>query len=334
MSSIHAVPVWGASCWFAISVALAQTPSPATAPAPTYPTKVVRLVVPFQPGGTTDITARLMGQKMSDAWKRTVVVDNRPGASGMIGAELVAKSAPDGYTVLVSSTQEIAINQHVFRKMSYDPEKDFAPVTLASITPLVLVVHPSLPVKSVHELIALARGRPAQLTFASAGTGSVQHLSGELLKTNRKIDMVHVPYKGAGQLIPDLIGGQVSMFFAGMPPVMPHVRTGKLRALAVTTTTRSAAIPEIPTMSETAVPGFDISNWFGVFVPTGTPKETIASLNTEMVRALRQPDVKDKLSSHGAEAVGNTPSELERFVRTETAKYSKLVKASGVQAEQ
>jgi tripartite-type tricarboxylate transporter receptor subunit TctC len=299
-----------------------------------YPTKPVRLIVPFSPGGTTDITARLMAQKMSVAWKQTVLVDNRPGASGMIGADLVAKSAPDGYTVLVSSTQEIAINQYVFGKMTYNPEKDFAPVTLASITPLILVVHPSLPVRSVKELIGLARARPGQLTFASPGAGSVQHLSGELLKTIGRIDIVHVPYKGAGQLMPDLIGGQVLMFFAGMPPVMPHVRTGKLRALVVTTTTRSPATPEIPTMIEAGVPGFDISNWFGVFVPAGTPKDIIANLNTEMVRALRQPDVKEKLSSQGAEAVGNTPDELDRFVRGETAKYSKLVKASGVRAEQ
>src|SRR4051812_34006904 len=238
-----------------------------------YPARSVRLIVPFSPGGTTDITARLMAQKMSVGWKQRVMVDNRPGASGMIGADLVAKSAPDGYTVLVSSTQEIAINQYVFGKMTYNPEKDFASVTLASITPLILVVHPSLPVRSVKELIGLARARPGQLTFASPGAGSVQHLSGELLKTIGRIDIVHVPYKGAGQLMPDLIGGQVLMFFAGMPPVMPHVRTGKLRALIVTTTTRSPATPEIPTMIEAGVPGFDISNWFGVFVPAGTPKD-------------------------------------------------------------
>ncbi|MEQ1935356.1 MAG: tripartite tricarboxylate transporter substrate binding protein [Fimbriimonadaceae bacterium] len=301
--------------------------------AQSYPTKPIRLIVPFSPGGTTDLTARLLAQKLSDAWKQTVLVDNRPGASGMIGADLVAKSAPDGYTVLVSSTQEIAINQHVFSKMAYNPEKDFAAITLASVTPLILVVHPSLPVKSVKDLIALARARPAQLTFASPGTGSVQHLSGELLKVIEKIDMVHVPYKGAGQLMPDLIGGQVLMFFAGMPPAMPHVRTGKLRALTVSTTTRSPASPEVPTMIEAGVAGFDISNWFGVFVPTGTPKDVIIRLNSEMVRALKQPDVKDKLSSQGAEAVGNTPDELERFVRAETAKYSKLVKISGVRAE-
>jgi tripartite-type tricarboxylate transporter receptor subunit TctC len=318
----------------AFVIAAGSTVTVGPVAAQSYPTKPVRLIVPFSPGGTTDITARLMAQKMSVAWKQTVMVDNRPGASGMIGADLTAKSAPDGYTVLVSSTQEIAINQHVFDKMTYNPEKDFAPVTLASITPLILVVHPSLPVRSVRELIGLARARPAQLTFASPGAGSVQHLSGELLKTIGRINMVHVPYKGAGQLMPDLLGGQVLMFFAGMPPVMPHVRAGKLRALIVTTTTRSPATPEIPTMIEAGVPGFDISNWFGVFVPAGTPKDIITNLNTEMVRALRQPDVKEKLSSQGAEAVGNTPDELDRFVRAEIAKYSQLVKASGVRAEQ
>ena len=298
-----------------------------------YPAKSIRVVVPFSPGGTTDLTARLMAQKMSDAWKQTVVVDNRPGASGMIGADLVAKSAPDGYTVLVSSTQEIAINQYIFSKMAYNPEKDFAPVTLASITPLILVLHPSIPVKLVKELIALARTRPGQLSFASPGNGSVQHLSGELLKTIEKINMVHVPYKGAGQIMPDLIGGHVVMFFSGMPPAMPHVRAGKLRALAVTTTTRSPAAPEVPTMAEAGVPGFDISNWFGVFVPAGTPRDIIGKLNAEMVNALRQPDVKEKLSSLGAEAVGGSPEELAKFVRAETAKYAQIVKASGAKAD-
>lgn len=313
-----------ACCMLAANLADAQN----------FPSKVVRLVVPFSPGGTTDITARLMAQKMSETWKQNVLIDNRPGASGMIGAELVAKSAPDGHTVLVSSTQEIAINQHVFAKMPYNPERDFAPVTLASTTPLVLVVHPSLPVKSVKELLALARARPAQLTFASPGIGSVQHLSGELLKTLEKINMVHVPYKGAGQVIPDLLGGQVLMFFSGMPPSLPHVRTGKLRALAVTTTTRSPVAAEVPTMAEAGVPGYDISNWFGVFVPAATPKDTISRIHTEMARALKQPDVREKLASQGAEAVGNSPEELERFVRSETAKYAQLVKASGVRTEQ
>jgi tripartite-type tricarboxylate transporter receptor subunit TctC len=280
------------------------------------------------------MTARLIAQKMSEAWKQTVMVDNRAGASGMIGADLVAKSAPDGYTLLLGATQEIAINQHVFSKMAYNPEKDFAPVTLASITPLILVVHPSLPVKSVTSLIALARTRPAQLTFASSGTGNAQHLAGELLKTIEKIDMVHVPYKGAGPAMSDLLGGQVLLFFAGMPPAMPQVRAGKLRALAVTTTTRSPAATDIPTMTEAGVPGFNISNWCGVFVPVGTSKDMIARLNTEVVRALRQPDVKEKFLSLGAEAVGNTQDELEKFVRAETAKYLQLVRTSGVRAEQ
>ncbi|HTP96490.1 MAG TPA: tripartite tricarboxylate transporter substrate binding protein, partial [Burkholderiales bacterium] len=300
--------------------------------AQSYPAKPVRLIVPFAPGGTTDITARLMAQKMTDAWKQTVIVENRPGASGMIGADLVAKSQPDGYTVLVSSTQEMAINQHVFSRMAYNPDKDFAPVTLASVTPLILVLHPSIPARSVKELVALARTRPGQLTFASAGTGSVQHLAGELLKTTARIDMVHVPYKGAGPVMIDLVGGQVSMFFSGMPPAMPHVRAGKLRALAVTTTTRSPAAPEVPTMIEAGVAGFDISNWFGVFVPAGTPAEIVGRLNAEMVRALKQPDVKEKLSSQGAEPVGNSPAELERFVRAETEKYRRIVKQSGAKA--
>ena len=334
MKRMRSALAWCACCWFVIAgVALAQTPLAGTAPPPAYPTKVVRLVVPFPPGGATDITARLMAQKMSDAWKQTVVVDNRPGAGGMIGADLVAKSAPDGFTVLVSSTQEIVINQYVFSKMAYNSEKDFAPVTLASITPLVLVVNPTLPAKSLKELIALARARPGRLTFASSGSGSVQHLAGELLKTLEKIDMIHVPYKGAAPAVTDVLGGQVDMFFSGLPPAMPHIRAGKLRALAVTTTTRSPALSEVPTMIESGVPGFDISNWFGVFVPAGTPKDIVAKLNAEMVHALKQSDVKDKLSSQGAEAIGGTPDEFERFIQAEMAKYSQLVKASGARAE-
>ena len=310
----------GASCAFVIfsGALLAQG----------YPAKPIRVVVPYAPGGATDLTARLVGQKMQEAMKQNVLVDNRPGAGGVIGTDIVAKAAPDGYTVLIAVPAEIAILPHL-QKMPYDVARDLAPVSLAAVTPLILVVHPSLPVRSVKELIAFARARPGQLTYASAGTGGVQHLSGELLKVTMKLDMAHVPYKGAGPVMPDLIGGHVPMFFSGMPPAMPHVKAGKLRALAVTTTRRSPAAPDVPTMAEAGVPGFDISNWFAYFVPSGTPAEVISRLNSEVNRGLKQPDVREKLANVGAETVGTSPEELSKFVRSETEKFARLVKLSG-----
>ena len=300
-------------------------------PAQGYPAKSIRVVVPYAPGGATDLTARLVGQKMQEAMKQNVLVENRPGAGGVIGADIVAKAAPDGYTVLIAVPAEMAILPHL-QKMPYNVARDFAPVSLAAVTPLILVVHPSLPVRSVKELIAFARARPGQLTYASAGTGGVQHLSGELLKITMKLDMVHVPYKGAGPVMPDLIGGHVPMFFSGMPPAMPHVKAGKLRGLAVTTTKRSSAAPDMPTMGESGVPGFDISNWFAYFVPSGTPGDVIARLNAEVNRGLMQPDVREKLANVGAEAVGTSPEELAKFVRAETEKFAQLVKLSGAKA--
>lgn len=293
-----------------------------------YPAKAIRVVVPYAPGGATDLTARLVGQKMQEAMKQNVLVDNRPGAGGVIGADLVAKAAPDGYTVLIAVPAEMAILPHL-QKMPYDVPRDFAPVSLAAVTPLILVVHPSLPVKSVKELVAFVKARPGQLSYASAGTGGVQHLAAELLKITMKLDMVHVPYKGAGPVMPDLIGGHVPMFFSGMPPAMPHVKAGKLRALAVTTTRRSPAAPDVPTMGQAGVPGFDISNWFAYFVPAATPATVIARLNSEVNRGLAQKDVKEKLANVGAEVVGTSPEELAKFVRAESEKYARLIKESG-----
>jgi len=300
-------------------------------PAQGYPAKPIRVVVPYAPGGATDLTARLVGQKMQEAMKQNVLVDNRPGAGGVIGTDIVAKAAPDGYTVLLAVPAEIAILPHL-QKMPYNVARDLAPVSLAAVTPLILVVHPSLPVRSVKELIAFARARPGQLTYASAGTGGVQHLSGELLKITMKLDLAHVPYKGAGPVMPDLIGGHVPMFFSGMPPAMPHVKAGKLRPLAVTTTRRSPAAPDVPTMGEAGVPGFDISNWFAYFVPSGTQADVIARLNSEVNRGLKQPDVREKLANVGAETVGTSPGDLARFVRSESDKFARLVKLSGAKA--
>jgi len=296
--------------------------------AQTYPSKAMRVIVPYPPGGTTDLIARLAGQKLSERFGQPVVVENRTGAGGVIGAEIVAKAAPDGYTLLLSSPAEIAVLPHL-QKLPYRPDRDFTPVSLAASTPLVLVVHPSLPVRNVQNLIALAKARPGQLTYGSAGTGGVQHLAGELLKITGRIALVHVPYKGGGVVMPDLLGGHVAMFFAGMPPAIPHVRAGKLRALAVTTAQRSASAAEVPTMQEAGVPGFDISNWFAYFVPAGTPPDIIAKLNAEVTRALKLPDVREKLASVGADVVASSPEELARFVRSESDKFAQLIKASG-----
>lgn len=301
---------------------------PGAALSQAYPNKPIRVVVPYAAGGATDLTARLVGAKMQESMKQNVIVDNRPGAGGVIGANTVAKANADGYTVLIGVPAEMAILRHL-QKLPYDVERDFAPVSLAAITPLILVVHPSLPVKTVQDLVEYVRARPGKVSYASAGTGGVQHLAAELLKITTRIDMIHVPYKGAAPVMPDLIGGHIPMFFSGMPPAMPHVKAGRLRALAVTTTRRSPAAPDVPTMVESGMPGFDISNWFAYFVPAGTPRAIIDQLNREIIRGLGFQDVKDKLASVGAETVGTSPEELAKFVRSESAKFAKLIKASG-----
>lgn len=314
--------------WVVVSAAslLLAVPQPISAQG--YPSKPMRVIVPYAPGGATDIIARLVGQKLTERLGQPVIVDNRPGAGGVIGAEAAARAPADGHTLLLAVPAEMVILPHL-QKMPYRVGRDLAPVSLAALTPLILVVHPALPVKTVQNLIALARSRPGQLTYASAGTGGVQHLAGELLKITAKIDLLHVPYKGAGPVMPDLLGGHVPMFFSGMPPAMPHVRAGKLRPLAVTTAKRSPTVPEVPTMQESGMPGFDISNWFAYFVPAGTPASAIAKLNGEINRALKLPDVREKLASVGAEVVGTTPQELEKFVQSESEKFAKLIQASG-----
>jgi len=299
----------------------------------TYPNRPLRIVVPYLPGGTTDILARALAPILHEALAQPIVIDNRPGASGMIGADLVAKASPDGYTALMATVAEVAINQSLYPKMAYDPVKDLAPVTLAGITPLILVIHPSIPASSVNELVAFARGKQGGLTFASPGNGSVQHLSGELVKTVARIDLLHVPYKGAPPALADLLGGQVSIYFSGMPPVMPHVKAGRLRALAVTTVKRSPAAPDIPTMAEAGMPGFDISNWFGVFVPAATPRDRVVKLNREISKALQRQDVKERLADQGLETVGNSTEQFSAFFKAEIAKYAGIIKASGARAD-
>lgn len=301
--------------------------------AQTYPNRAIRIIAPYPPGAGTDILSRAVGQGLTETWGQQVVVDNRPGASGMIGADIVAKAAPDGYTLLMGSVTEAAIVQGLHSKMAYDPVKDLAPVTLVAITPLVLAIHPSTPAQSLQELIALAKAKPGQLTFGSTGNGSPHHLSGELLKTIARIDLVHVPYKGAAPAVADLLGGQISMSFLGLPAILPHAKAGKLRALAVSTAGRAPAAPDVPTMEEAGLPGFDISVWFGVYVPAGTPKDVIAKLNSEISKTLNRPDMKKRLAGQGLEVVGNSAEQFNAFFRTEIVKYAKIIKDSGAKAD-
>ena len=297
-----------------------------------FPAKPIRLIVPFAPGGGTDITGRTISAKMADTLKQPVVVENRTGAGGVIGAEFVAKAPPDGYTVLISTPAEIAILPHM-QKMPYDALRDFAPVSLATSSPLILVVHPSLPVKTAKELIALARARPGQLSFGSAGTGGVHHLAAELLKFTYKLDMVHVPYKGVGAVIPDLVGGHISMTFSSLPPSMPFVTSGKLRAIGLAAPNRSAAAPQVPTLAEVGAPDLFVTNWFAYFVPAATPAAIIGRLNGEINRTLKMPDVREKLLAIGLDPLGTTPEELGRFVREESEKYGRTIKAAGIKLD-
>jgi tripartite-type tricarboxylate transporter receptor subunit TctC len=269
-----------------------------------YPVKPVRVITPFTAGSAIDTLARVLGQKLGDTWGQQVVIDNRIGANGIIGTEAAAKAPADGYTVYLGNISTLAVNPHLYLKLPYDSVKDFAPVTMAATIPVVLVVHPSLPAKSVKELIALARAHPGQLNYASGGTGSAQHLPMEMLRVDAGISLVHVPYKGLGPAYSDVLGGQVPMMFAGVSNVVPYMKTGRLRVLAIGSPKRSASLPEIPTVAESGVPGFDFDSWTGYLVPAGTPASLIPRLHTDITRTLNLPEVRDKLVSLGFDLVG------------------------------
>ncbi len=298
-----------------------------------FPSKPIHFVVPYPAGGPLDTVARLLGQKVSESVKQPVIVDNKPGAGGNIGADAVAKSPPDGYTILMGAVATHAINPTLYANIPYDPVKDFAPVTQVASTPNVLVVNPSLPVRDVREFIAYAKAHPGQLNFGSGSTGSAGHLAGELFKTMAGVQMVHVPYKGAGPAMQDLIGGQIQLMFDNLASSLGQIRAGKVRALAVTTAKRSSLAPELPTIAESGLPGFDISTWFGVFAPGGTPPAVVARLHDEFARALAAPDVREKMLNLGAEPVGNTPAQFAAYIRSEAEKYARLVRASGAKAD-
>ncbi|HEX3098482.1 MAG TPA: tripartite tricarboxylate transporter substrate binding protein [Usitatibacter sp.] len=301
--------------------------------AETYPAKPIHFIVPYPAGGPLDTVARLLGQKVSESVKQPVIVDNKPGAGGNIGADLVAKSAPDGYTILMGAVATHAINPTLYAHIPYDPVRDFAPVTQVASTPNVLVVNPSLPVSSVKEFIAYAKAHPGALNFGSGSTGSAGHLAGELFKAMAGVQMVHVPYKGAGPAMQDLIGGEIQLMFDNLASSLGQMRAGKVKALAVTTARRSSLAPELPTVAESGLPGFDISTWFGVFAPGGTPRDVVERLHAEFVKALADPAVRDTMTKLGAEPVGNTPAQFAAYIQSEARKYAEVIKASGARVD-
>ena len=299
----------------------------------TYPSKPIRMVVPFAAGaGSNDIMARLTAQKLSESFGQQVVVDNRPGASGVIGCDIVAKAQPDGYTVLMMSLT-FAVNPSLFRKLPFDSEKDFAPVTMVASAPLMLVVHPSVPAKSVAELVAYAKANPGRLNFGSGGPGATPHLAGEMFKMFAGVQMTHVPYKGGAPALADLVGGQIQLMLENIPGTLPFVKAGKLRALAVTDMKRSPVVPDLPTLDAAGLKGYELVGWNGLFLPRNTAKPVVTKLYSETRQALMLPDIKERLAQMGAEAVGDTPEQFAVFIKAEIAKWAKVVQAAGIQVE-
>lgn len=295
-----------------------------------YPARPIRVVVPFPPGGAADNIARVIAPKLTQALGQQVVIDNRGGAAGIIGAEVVAKSAPDGHTLLDAASSQ-AVNA-VLQKLSFDTLRDFAPITMLMLSPNFLIAHPSLPIRTVPDLIRLAKAHPGQITFASAGVGSAPHMAGELFKSLARVDLVHVPYKGGGPVFVDLIGGYVQLSFLNIASSLVHVRAGKVRGIAVTSSRRSRSAPEFPTIAESGVPGYEIYEWNALFAPAGTPPEIIARLNAEIIKIMAAPDVQERLFQLGAEAVTSTPEQLGDHIRREIAKWGKVVKDMGIKA--
>jgi tripartite-type tricarboxylate transporter receptor subunit TctC len=297
-----------------------------------YPAKPIRIIVPFSAGGAADLLTRMVGQRLQEAWGQGVIVENRTGANGNIGMEAVAKAAPDGYTLLQAPNGNVVVNPNLFAKLPYEI-KDFAPITMIAKVENILVVNPGVPAKSVRELVTLAGAQPGKLSFVSPGVGSQAHLGGELLKLAAKIDIVHVPYKGVGPALNDLIGGQVTMMFAALPSALPHIKSGKLRALGLASLQRSAALPDMPTVAEQGFPGLEAVSWYSLLAPAGTPREIIDRVQGEVARMLAQPETREKLAGIGATAVGNTPEQFAAMIREESARYAELFKKANIRAE-
>ena len=301
--------------------------------AETWPTRPIRFIVPFAPGGGGDVVGRIIGQRMSEQLGKPLVIDNRAGGGGTLGCELAAKAAPDGYTLLLGNVGPIAVGPALYPKLAYDPVRDFAPVTMIASFPNLLVANPGLPFKTVPELVAYAKSRPGTLNFASAGAGTSTHLAGELFKSVAGIDVVHVPYKGGAAAMTDIIAGQVAYYFGTMPSSMPLAKAGKLRALAVTSLTRSPAAPEVPTIAESGYPKFETAAWYGLMFPAGTPREIIAKMNSAMLVVLALPDIRERLVHEGSEPMGSTPAQFGAYIKAEIAKWSAVVKAANLKAD-
>ena len=305
----------------------------ALAGAQTYPAKAVRIIVPFPPGAGVDIVTRAVSGRLGEALGQQLIVDNRAGAGGIVGAEIAAKAPADGYTLFMGTAGILTVIPHMNSKAPYSPERDFIPISLVAGVPSMLVVHPSLPVKSVRDLIALARARPGALNYASTGNGTLPHLAAEFFKAQAKINMVHIAYKGSAPATTDLLSGQVEVFFGNVLSVIEQVRSGRLRALAVTSLQRQAVAPDVPTMVESGFPGFEAGTWFGLLAPAGTPHDIIARLHTDIAKTVRLPDVQKQLAGQGATTIGNTPEQFAAYIRTESAKWAKVLAASGVRGD-
>lgn len=315
-----------------LSIAAALSAMSDGAHAQAYPAKSIRFVAAFPAGGPSDIVARAIGRRMSEVLGQPVVIENRTGAGGNIGADAVAKSAPDGYTVLLGGSY-LTIAPSLYLKLPFDPEKDFAPIGLLVSNQYVLVTHPAVPARNVRELISLAKSKPGQLNYGSAGIGSPPHLAGELLKTMAGMNTGHIPYKGASPALVDLIGGHIDFYFGGISGALPHVKTGKIRALAVTSSRRSSQLPAVPTVAEAALPGYDITTWFGLLAAAGTPKEIVAKLNGVIVAIVNEPELKNYLIGQGVEPMTNTPEQFAAYIRSEVPKFAKIVKSAGIKPE-
>jgi tripartite-type tricarboxylate transporter receptor subunit TctC len=298
-----------------------------------WPSKPIRIVVPFAPGGPADLLPRLIGPKLGEVLGQPVVVENKPGAGGSIGMELVAKSPPDGYTLVIGPTGNLVVNQHLFATLPYDPMKDLAPITLIATFSNVLVVHPDVPAKSVGDLIALAKAKPGSLSYGSPGTGSQPHLGGEYLKQLAGFEIVHVPYNGTAPALRDLLGGQIQFMFSQTSAALPQIQAGKLRALGVASPNRAAQLPDVPTIAESGLPGFEAVSWYALLAPTGTPKDVVAKLHVEIAKILQLQDIREKLSAQGGDPVGNTPEQLTAMMRSESARYAEIVKRGNIKAE-
>jgi tripartite-type tricarboxylate transporter receptor subunit TctC len=316
-----------------ICVAAAAACAALPATAQTYPSKPIRWIIPFPPGGGTDVISRTLATELTKAWGQQVIADNRPGGGGTIGLGAAAKLPADGYNVVLGQLANVGIAPALYSKLPYDPVKDLQPITLALTSPLILVAHPSFPAKNLKELIAVARAKPDTVTFGSPGNGTTGHLGTELLKTMTKTKMTHIPYKGAVPAFTGLMGGEIAIYLSSIPPALPHLQSGRVRALGVTSAKRMASLPNVPTIAEAGVPGYEVTNWYGVMAPAGIPKDILAKLNSELVRILKQPDVQHRFSAEGGDIGADTPDHFAQFIRSEISKWDKAVKASGAKVD-